>query len=107
MDASTDVSKIIGLIMENPDIIERIKSLSNKETESKEPSTKSDEVTQEAVLEKESKESVATYAKEQRHDKRKRSELLCALKPYLSESRSKAIDTMLNIFEVIDLMKAR
>lgn len=109
MDANTDVSKIIGLIMENPDIIERIKSLSSAaESESKEASVKSeDEAVKESVVQKESTESVATYAKAQRHDKRKRSELLCALKPYLSESRSKAIDTMLNIFEVIDLMKVR
>ena len=109
MDASTDVSKIIGLIMENPDIIERIKSLSSSaEPESKESSEKSEEnAAKEAVIQKESTESAATYAREHRHDKRKRSELLCALKPYLSESRSKAIDTMLNIFEVIDLMKVR
>ena len=31
MDGSQDISKIIGIIMENPDIIEKIRSLAEKD----------------------------------------------------------------------------
>lgn len=104
MDSNTDISKIIGLIMENPDIIDRIKSLAENESQ---PTAST--VTEEAAptVKEERTESVPTYKEASRRDKKRRSELLCALKPYLSESRSKAIDTMLNIIEVIDLMKVR
>lgn len=107
MDKNTDISKIIGLIMENPDIIERIKSLAGSDVSTVASVEAAAPPKEENAAEERTEESVPTYKPTARHDKKRRSELLCALKPYLSESRSKAIDTMLNIIEVIDLMKVR
>ena len=95
-----DISRIISLIMENPDIIEKIKSLSAKGEESgatladgKEP--------------QEAPEStpVATYSESE--PKLRRRELLCALKPYLSSERAKAIDSMLSIGEIIEIARKK
>ena len=37
----------------------------------------------------------------------KRTQLLGALKPYLSGERAKAIDSMISVVEIIELMKTR
>ena len=36
-----------------------------------------------------------------------RSQLLCALKPYVSKERAGAIDSMISIAEILEVMKAR
>ena len=113
MDGAPDLSKIVGLIMENPDIINRIKELSQKEgspeadvscTDTTVQHTKSEQI--EAQREKiDMPASETTYKKAA--GKKKRTELLCAMKPYVSKERSRAIDTMLSILDVIDIMKER
>ncbi|MBE6635840.1 MAG: hypothetical protein E7617_06570 [Ruminococcaceae bacterium] len=120
MDGAPDISKIIGLIMENPDIIEKIRTLADgsgsnnevsadtyekqeKDVTSTESVSKAEEIT--AVSASESKDILPKSAF--KGDKKRRTALLCALKPYLSDERSRAIDTMLSVMEVIDLMKVR
>ena len=120
MDGSPDISKIIGLIMENPDIIEKIRTLSDESQNSKEPSTEAikknnDEIEHnESITESSENTSVTASASTENiaksaagRDKKRRAALLCALKPYLSSERSRAIDTMLSVIEVIDIMKVR
>lgn len=121
MDSSFDLSKIIGMIAENPEIINLVKGLISQGGEhSSEPSEESDSG-EEAVKTsaEESKdgeytdegedkvaEAVSLTAKGGIRDRRsKRRELLCALKPYVSKDRSRAIDTMLSFAEVLDVLK--
>ena len=95
-ESSPDLSKVVSVIMEHPEIIEQIsgllgegngKSESAKEADAP-PSEKSEEA---AIL-------------TPRADAR-RSRLLYALKPYLSENRARAIDSMLTFGEIFDMMK--
>ena len=94
MDNGTDVSKIVELIMQNPDIIDRIKALKNEsEAGGKVDTTENP------------KPAADTSVLHKKRCPSKRSALLCALKPYLSEKRGKAIDTILSVIEVLDLIK--
>lgn len=95
-----DLSKIISVIMENPDIIDKIKSLSKSGDE---PSV----ATESPQKELGSAEStpVATYKESE--PKLRRRELLYALKPYLSSERAKAIDSMLSIGEIIEIARKK
>lgn len=102
-----DISKVIGLIMENPALIEQIANLAKPKAEEK--AVEEQEVTaDEASLPKEAEEPKAepTYAPvlNQRNN---RAQLLGALKPYVSKERAKAIDSMISIADIIDMMKAR
>ena len=94
--AEQDLSKIINLIMENPDIIERIKNLGKDES-----ADGKDEVIAPPTDSGEEKE-IAPQKKPSR-----RRELIYALKPYLSDERGRAIETMLSIADVLDMMKTR
>ena len=100
--AEADLSKIVGLIMENPEIIEKIKELSSKSeaaSDSKEsaPENKSSEAVSEQP-------PISTAVSSKRA---KRKELLYALKSYVSEERGRAIESMLSIADILDLMKTR
>ena len=108
MDGNQDISKIIGIIMENPDLIERIKSLASENSESDTPSAAEAEQTPVINTSAEPKSTSsegATYTRAQ--SKKRRRELLSALKPYVKDERARAIDTMLSVIDVIDVMKER
>ena len=96
MQSTPDLSKIVNLIMQNPDLIQQISALASAEADA----------TPEAV-----DEAVKTQAPEQpiqstneRNMRAHRHELLSAMKPYLSESRRTAIDSMASILDIIDVM---
>ena len=57
----------------------------------------------------ESKVSVTASAVTEERDNRRnaRSQLLCALKPYVSKERAGAIDSMISIAEILEVMRAR
>lgn len=107
MADNQDISKIIGIIMENPDIIARIKSLADSNSsESEDISTEVSVPAAQSEKRDELKQTAsATYVKSQ--SKKRRRELLSALKPYVKSERAKAIDTMLSVIDVIDVMKER
>ncbi len=114
MTGNVDISKIISLIMENPKLIEEIASLakggSEAPNEAEEPLSREDKsVSEEPKEEHELKESVPSSAliRERRHGTKNRSQLLGALKPYVSRERAQAIDSMLSIVEILDVMKGR
>ncbi len=101
MADTPDLSRIINLIMENPSLIKEISSLAkNDNTEEKpvEMMQEEKEGTEEAV-----QTSVHTDGRNERINHR--NELLYAMKPYLSESRQNAIDSMVSISGIFEMMK--
>ncbi len=113
-----DLSKIISVIMENPDIINKIRSLADSAQSTETEAVVSDTDTQEAEVsdnvsdDKKTDEPVMAFPqkemnKSQVFHKKRHRELLCALKPYVSKDRARTIDTMLSVIEIIDLVKAR
>ena len=100
--AEADLSKIVGLIMENPEIIEKIKELNSKNDTGSE--------IKESENEKEEKETTVEdtpIIAPESSKRTKRKELLNALKAYVSEERGRAIESMLSIADILDLMKTR
>lgn len=104
-----DIGKLVGLIMENPTLIEQISALAKGDKQSNEGATvptvaeeNSDEMkTAETEVTPTYKE-LSTYPKSNNRKK-----LLGALKPYVSSERASAIDSMLGIADILDLMKTR
>ena len=93
-----DISRIISVIMENPDLIEQISSLV-KEAPPDEP--KEIEETPAAEVE-------ASALPSSGQDLRSRREhLLSALKPYLSDERQRAIDSMMTFADILDAVRRK
>lgn len=90
-----DLSKIVSMIMERPELVAEIAALGKNEEKKSESEQKEAEPMEQTA--------VPTYKPE--GDKRTR--LLYALKPYLSDSRAKAIDSMLTFGEVFDMMRSK
>ncbi len=104
-NGTPDLSKIIGLIMENPRLIEEISNLA-AESEKRDMAEESDASIATDTPTKETSAEV-TYTKQGTNDRARRAHLLGALKPYLSNERAKAIDSMISIADILDMMKAR
>ena len=102
MQSTPDLSSIVSLIMQNPALIEQISALAKQKTnESDEAQIAPTEPTSEKQ-EPGAEQAVATpLMRTHRH------ELLNAMKPYLSDNRRVAIDTMSSILDVIDVMVKR
>ena len=98
--AEADLSKIVSLIMENPALIEQIRELAKND--GGETVTMSTEKADE-----EKPTESAPVMKEENPSRLRRRELLSALKPYLSESRAGAIDSMMSISDILEVMKTR
>lgn len=94
-EGTPDISRIVKLIMDNPKIIEEIGDMvkSDKEAPSEEVATEATE-----------KKDVPALVSENPKSKNRR-DLLYALKPYLSEKRSQAIDSMLSVAEIFTMLK--
>ena len=101
--SDTDLSRIIGLIMENPKLIEEIKNLASKEKaeETETVAEQEENATEETV-----KTAIEDSAPIENSSRMKRRELLSALKPYVSEGRGKAIDSMMSIADILDMMRS-
>lgn len=101
-----DVSRIVSLIMENPALIEQISALAKqdgRQNEQKEvtPSESTPPTPQmETPVAAQSVRSVPSSTVS-------RTQLLTALKPYISKGRSDAIDSMISIGEILDMMRSR
>ena len=102
--ADTDLSRIVGLIMENPKLIEEIKAIANadkgEESIENQPEVKEIKAEETANAVKVEDE----HASQKRANKAKRGELLRAMKPFVSSERSKAIESMISITEILDMM---
>ena len=97
-----DLGRVISIIMENPRLIEEISTLVNTQE-------KSEPAVEETVaeLKKEEVPTIAPISSAVSLGQSNRSQLLGALKPYVSKSRAEAIDSMLTIANILDMMKAR
>lgn len=117
-----DMSKIIGIIMENPDLISKIRSLADNSEENTNQVSASPEAADDksynadtepppsAENKAEAADSVSTVGSAKDNSllkRKKRNELLCALKPYVSSQRASAIDTILSVVDVFEILKAR
>ena len=96
MQSTPDLSKIVNLIMQNPQLIEQISALANQE-ESSAKAVDTHE-SEEVFLGEEADQTQKRDMRSHRH------ELLCAMKPYLSEKRRSAIDSMSSILDILDVM---
>ena len=105
--ADSDLSRIVNLIMENPTLIEEIKSLAQGDEKGAqaEASQTSEEVPHTEVNTHISEAS--DKASTQSGIGKRRRDLLLALRPYLSEGRGKAMETMASIVDILDMMKTR
>lgn len=101
-----DVGRVIGLIMENPGLIEQIANLARGGENPPEAKPAEEEKSEEmAVAEAEPTVSQPTYAPPS--ERVNRAHLLGALKPYVSKERAKAIDSMISIADILDMMRTR
>jgi len=95
MSDSPDISKVVSMLMQNPEIIASIGAMLSK--------GKTDEPTKEEP--KEDIETSVTPSEPVVRRKSNRAALLGALKPYLRESRAGAIDSMISILDVLEVMR--
>ena len=104
--ADTDLSRIVGLIMENPKLIEEIKAIANQERGEKEAEKlpEAEDITN-AEQTAEAAKILEESPPQKRGARARRGELLRALKPYVSSERSKAIESMISITEILDMMR--
>lgn len=102
-----DIGRVVGLIMENPQLIEQIAALAKGKPESQEVVVSEEEqpIKEEAPIEATPTVSQPSYTGGQ--DRLNRAHLLGALKPYVSKERAKAIDSMISIADILDMMRAR
>jgi hypothetical protein len=98
-----DIGRFVGLIMENPALIEQIASLAKGQESSATEPVEANEPIQ-SVKAEEPPQPVSQPIYTQGSD---RARLLGALKPYLSDERAKAIDSMISIVDVLSMMKTR
>ncbi len=95
--AETDLSKIVGMILENPELVEKIKGMANKDGENAAALPSEGESSTPAI-------SIPTQAPARSS---RRTALLGALKSYLSDERRKSLETMMVIADVLDTMKTK
>ena len=100
-EGTNDLSRIVSLIMQNPQLIAEISNLARSDSQ---PTADSS-----TPIEEDIKASVTETAAVPDGASRRnaRSQLLCALKPYVSKERAGAIDSMISIAEILEVMKAR
>lgn len=106
MSEMPDLSKIIGLIMENPELISKIQGLA-KGDDAPQPAEKEEVALEnsEAAVSASAAANIDLPAGLGAREKRNR--LLYAMKPYLSSERAKAIDSMMSVADIIDMIKTR
>ena len=95
-----DISRAISVIMENPEIVEKISSLMKSGDE---------KATEAAVSEKNDSAAAPAYRESFVPDEKRlrRSQLLGALKPYVKKERADAIDSVIAIADILDMMRRR
>ncbi len=108
--AETDLSKIVNLIMENPKLIEEIKNLGAERNEAEKAAPVIQDITvaeTETAVEAERKVTYESVSSDTSANHIRRKDLLLALKPYVSEERGRAIDSMMSIADILDMMRSK
>lgn len=93
--AELELNKIVGMIMENPELVEKIKAMGEASAENKSEPKES--------LPNEDAARMPTYTVKTS----KRNELLRALEAFLSEERKRSLETMMTIADVLDSVKRK
>ena len=103
MQDTPDISKIISLIMQNPSLIEQISALAKQGNDTAEDEASNEiSVSETSTVPDKEKQTVSASTDSKSNH---RHELLGALKPYLSESRRSAIDSMISISDILGMMR--
>ncbi len=113
MAGTEDIGKIVSLIMQNPGLIAEISGLINASDNGKKEAESSDMtgtvVNKTAVVADEMPEKAEAVSARAEPARRggavPRHELLSAMKPYLSEKRREAIDSLEAIAGIIDTVR--
>ena len=119
---SDGFSKAFGEILSNPEMMSAISSMAqkfksgNNQTANEESTVASAEENAKGKEEKDKEASALIEkfpeilgmlsSKSSGAEKNRRSDLLCALKPYLSQSRSEAIDQIIRLSELSSVFKS-
>lgn len=98
MQPTPDLSSIVSIIMQNPALIEQISALAKQKVEAEAPQVSETEKTESEAAVSSADVNAVPLMRSHRRD------LLNAMKPYLSENRRVAIDSMSSILDVIDVM---
>lgn len=96
-----DLSRMISLIMQNPDLIQRIEALAKSDAEAQAESTPAEPPREEPAQEI---PTVQTAALPHGSRSEKRARLLGAIRPYVSEKRGKTLDTLIGMVDLFDLI---
>lgn len=115
MENGADISKMIGILMQNPELLSQIKALmsgSAQTQSSSEPTDRtandiSTQIQAQSVIQPTDIPTANEAANDAELHKKRRNELMRALKPYVSGKRAEAIDSMLSIVEVFSIMKEK
>jgi hypothetical protein len=100
-----DIGKVIGIIMENPQLIEQIANLAKQERPA---SVATDSPKDQSTVAEEKQAIAPTYTPPSRSiNGSRRGQLFAALKPYVSEQRGRAIDSMMSIADILDVMRTK
>ena len=100
-----DVGRLVELIMKNPELIERISNLANADESSDGEAV--NQASDGVITDAEPKPESQTASLDFESESKKRARLLYALKPYLSERRAKALDSVMTFSEIFDTMKSK
>ena len=100
--STPDLSLVISVLMENPDVLEKISSLlkGNSEAQTAAPTV--------SEQKEASADTASTYESPIPDAKRsRRAQLLGALKPYVKRERAAAIDSVIAIADIMDMMRRK
>ncbi len=109
--STPDLSRVIELIMQNPSLISEIQGLvKNEDAQASPKEAVISELPPESAPEPKPAPAVQSSVNTSTAEispKVKRAQLLSAMKSYVSPERAKAIDSMLSISEILEVMKVR
>ena len=98
MADTPDISSIVNMILDNPDLVARISAMAKGESAPEAPIESAEKI----------EAAPASAVTESMTDKRiHRAKLASAMKPYLSKERAQAIDTMMSIADILELTRGR
>ena len=101
-----DIGRVVGIIMQNPQLIEQIASLAKGQNEIAKAKPTAEEAIEGKADSEPASAEIATSSPAI-SEKLNRAQLLGALKPYVSKERAKAIDSMISIADILDMMRTR
>ena len=108
--AEPDLSKIVSMIMNNPTLVEEIRDMVAKSDAEEEEKNEEGENEVIASAPKKAEETSAKAITEDTYREKKvtrRNELLRAMRPYLSEERGRAIESMITVMDIVLALKEK